>query len=57
MLSYRLLYLLLFTVSVMFNAIALETVIMKYDDSGELIVERYPQCECDCSQGFDYPLD
>lgn len=55
----RLAYLIAFLFSLMFNALALETVIFKYDANGEYTMESLSGDYCECNsnyypQAFDY---
>jgi hypothetical protein len=55
----RLAYLFVFLASLVFNALALETIIFKYDNSGDYISESLGTDSCDCynnyyRQSFDF---
>jgi len=49
----RLAWLLIYLLSLPITAIGLETIIFKYNDSGELTREKLSDCDCGC-QRFDF---
>lgn len=55
----RLAYLFVFLASLVFNALALETIIFKYDSTGDYVSESLSTSSCDCynnyyRQSFDF---